>query len=133
MANVQHSSLTGAELHEPKGADSASTGEVYVSDGAGSGAWGLAETLGATKDVTGTDGYVKLPGGVILQWAYTSAASGATVTFPLAFPSACFFVAPIHQGTNGTVNMVINTITHTDFTVYNNIGTVNFRYFAIGY
>lgn len=34
-----HKDLTGAELHEPKGADSASEGDVYVADGAGSGTW----------------------------------------------------------------------------------------------
>ena len=34
-----HKDLTGAELHEPKGADSASDGDVYVADGAGSGTW----------------------------------------------------------------------------------------------
>jgi hypothetical protein len=39
MANVLHSSLTGAELHEPKGANTASQDTVYVSNGAGSGAW----------------------------------------------------------------------------------------------
>lgn len=39
MADVQHASLTGALLHEPKGADTAVANRVYVSDGAGSGAW----------------------------------------------------------------------------------------------
>jgi hypothetical protein len=34
-----HKDLTGAELHEPKGADTASAGDVYVADGAGSGSW----------------------------------------------------------------------------------------------
>src|SRR6476661_275023 len=34
-----HKDLTGAELHEPKGADAASDGDVYVADGAGSGSW----------------------------------------------------------------------------------------------
>lgn len=34
-----HSILTGADLHEPKGADTASVGTVYVSNGAGSGTW----------------------------------------------------------------------------------------------
>jgi hypothetical protein len=32
-----HSTLTGADLHEPKGADTATSGQVYVFDGAGSG------------------------------------------------------------------------------------------------
>jgi len=36
---VQHSSLTGSECHEPKGADTASAGEIFVADGAGSGSW----------------------------------------------------------------------------------------------
>lgn len=39
MATTQHSNLTGAELHEPKGVDSATNKQVYVSDGAGSGSW----------------------------------------------------------------------------------------------
>jgi hypothetical protein len=39
LANIQHSSLTGSEIHEPKGADTAADGDVYVSDGAGSGSW----------------------------------------------------------------------------------------------
>lgn len=43
MANVQHASLTGANLHEPKGADAATANEVYVADGAGSGTWQKAE------------------------------------------------------------------------------------------
>lgn len=36
---VEHSLLTGSSLHEPKGVDSASSGEVYIADGLGSGAW----------------------------------------------------------------------------------------------
>jgi hypothetical protein len=39
MANVAHASLTGANLHEPKGADTAVSGKVYVANGAGSGVW----------------------------------------------------------------------------------------------
>ncbi len=36
---VDHSTLTGAELHECKGADAASANTVRVSDGSGSGTW----------------------------------------------------------------------------------------------
>lgn len=45
MANVAHASLTGANLHEPKGADAASADQVYVSDGAGSGTWTNVSSL----------------------------------------------------------------------------------------
>src|SRR6187402_1454206 len=36
---VEHKDLTGAQLHEPKGADTASSGQVYIANGSGSGAW----------------------------------------------------------------------------------------------
>lgn len=39
MADVEHSALTGASLHEPKGIATASDKEVYVADGAASGAF----------------------------------------------------------------------------------------------
>ncbi len=40
-----HKDLTGADLHEPKGADTATSGKVYVSDGAGSGVWTTASSV----------------------------------------------------------------------------------------
>jgi hypothetical protein len=36
---VAHSALTGADLHEPKGAAAASAGQIYVANGSASGAW----------------------------------------------------------------------------------------------
>jgi len=36
---VVHSTLTGSELHEPKGVDSADHSNIYISDGAGGGSW----------------------------------------------------------------------------------------------
>ena len=39
MANVEHSSLTGSALHEPKGVSTAGSGTIYLADGAGSGSW----------------------------------------------------------------------------------------------
>ena len=54
------------------------------------GLFSLARSLAA-------NGYIKLPGGLIVQWGETSAISqdsGSTaVTFPLAFPTACRAVA----------------------------------------
>jgi hypothetical protein len=45
MANVAHSTLTGANLHEPKGIAAATADKVYISDGAGSGAWTATSTI----------------------------------------------------------------------------------------
>lgn len=39
MANVSHASLSGSNVHEPKGIAGASANQVYVSNGAGSGVW----------------------------------------------------------------------------------------------
>lgn len=39
MTTKAHSTLTGSDLHEPKGAASATSGQVYVANGAGSGVW----------------------------------------------------------------------------------------------
>jgi len=56
MANVEHSSLTGSALHEPKGVATASSGEAYVANGSGSGVWqpihrhlGVATSFSATS------------------------------------------------------------------------------------
>lgn len=52
----------------------------------------------ATSNFTGsnqslsTNGYQKLPGGLIVQWGTTTETT-ATVSFPTAFPTACLFVS----------------------------------------
>ena len=53
MADVQHKDLPDAQLHEPKGASSANAGDVYVSDGAGSGSWATASALGSDTATAG--------------------------------------------------------------------------------
>lgn len=45
MATVAHSTLTGADLHEPKGVASAASNTVYVANGAGSGNWSSAASI----------------------------------------------------------------------------------------
>lgn len=45
MANVAHSSLTGSDLHEPKGVAAAAANKVYVTNGGGSGAFTLISTF----------------------------------------------------------------------------------------
>lgn len=39
MANISHKNLTSNQIHEPKGADTATANKVYVSNGSGSGTW----------------------------------------------------------------------------------------------
>lgn len=49
MATVSHASLTGADLHEPKGIASANSGEVYVANGAGGGVWTNIKNLNTVE------------------------------------------------------------------------------------
>lgn len=52
---AHHKDLTGADLHEPKGAATASAGMVYVADGAGSGAWTAQKSVRVALTRTITD------------------------------------------------------------------------------
>jgi len=76
MTNVAHSALTGASLHEPKGVAAATSGQVYVADGAASGAWttvaGIVFT-GMVADFTtpvAPSGWLELDGTAISTTTY---------------------------------------------------------------
>ena len=69
MATVVHSTLTGTDLHEPKGVASASANQVYRANGSGSGTWGKVgqlnldgvsstTTFGKFVATNGTGGFV---------------------------------------------------------------------------
>jgi hypothetical protein len=44
LADISHKNLTSNQIHEPKGADTATANKVYVSNGSGSGTWKKIET-----------------------------------------------------------------------------------------
>jgi len=78
MANVSHASLTGSNLHEPKGADTAALGTVYVSNGAGGGTWTAIGTSSFTGQVADflapfvPAGWLELDGSVISTSTYSA-------------------------------------------------------------
>lgn len=58
------------------------------------------DTTFMTVGSLATNGYTKLPNGVIIQWGYTTLGSG-TITFPIAFTTACLNASfTIHKTTN---------------------------------
>lgn len=48
MANVQHSSLTDPNIHEPKGITSAAANTLYMANGSSSGSWVAASRMAGT-------------------------------------------------------------------------------------
>ena len=50
---IEHKDMPEAGLHEPKGVSTASSGQVYVGDGAGSGAWKDPELTGQGAATSG--------------------------------------------------------------------------------
>lgn len=95
---IQHSLLTGSNLHEPKGVSGAAAGEVYVADGAGSGAWDNLVAANLDFSALTNGDYVTITAGVpsavtlnnanlvalTVYLADASTASDAWVVSPLA-------------------------------------------------
>lgn len=76
-----HSTLTGADLHEPKGVAAASANAVYVANGAGSGTW---QTL--TTSSLNTSSFFNIN----KQWVTTHIVDIGNTEFTLiVFPRAC--------------------------------------------
>ena len=88
---VQHSVITDPDVHEPKGASTGSVGQIYVSDGAGSGTWDMNYPLTALvveMDITDVaDFYVVAPFACAIEKMYSvisGAIGGADKTFTLS-------------------------------------------------
>jgi len=84
---VLHSALTGADLHEPKGIATATSGQEYVADGAASGAWTTVynRNLGTMNtywpDVTTADPlYIVFPFACTINTITTVLGDGALAT-----------------------------------------------------
>jgi hypothetical protein len=87
MANVQHSTLTGSDLHESKGAASASSGQVAIANGAGSAPFGVLQytQLGATPIPKLQLNNVASTGQAIIKVYTTTAAAGLWSVTPTGF------------------------------------------------
>lgn len=81
-----------------------------------------------------TNGYQRLPGGLILQWGSADAQiAGVTITYPISFPNGVFSVIVTDIATSGTPsNLAVRTRSNNSFVV---VGGNNdyFNWFAIGH
>jgi hypothetical protein len=89
----------------------------------------------------GSNGYQKMPGGLILQWGASTTPAGGTiaVAFPIIFPNALFQVyAADYSVSNGTTNIIgcdAGTVNGCNVYTSDAAGTAqgsNFKWFAIG-
>lgn len=76
---IEHKDIPDAGLHEPKGAVSAASGEVYVSDGVGSGTWKPPQLAGQSSATSGTSPVSDGAGSVTWEQANPSVNYGVVV------------------------------------------------------
>lgn len=119
---VAHSSLTGADLHEPKGVASAAADTVYVANGSGSGTWKKTEA----GDVTVADTGSKFAGtdvetvllelyqlSSIVDGIFEDVSSVETVLLPIPFSCQVLSIKMILAGSITTADATI-TVTRSD-------------------
>lgn len=138
MANILHSTLTGSELHEPKGIDALTGGasdadKVYVSDGAGSGAWTTTSrygelyiTGGATTQALTTVSARLDPGTV---WTENIASGITTTAADGTFTIAADGVYQLHFWISFNTDSVATGTLYTFYYAVN--GTPNARSFSV--
>lgn len=86
----------------------------------------------------GANGYITIPGGIILQWGSTTAvtnSSSTSVSFPLTFTNIFSLQATIVTSDNSTIRFsILNNATTTGFTTTqtNSSHFTNLYWFAVG-
>lgn len=93
-----------------------------------------ADFNGVGRQSLNTNGYQRLPGGLIIQWGVTSgsSSSGTVVTFPVAFPSSCASVV-VSAINRQDYQSNVSSRTATNFIVHNYLQSSPILYIAIGY
>lgn len=113
MANVQHSALTGSDLHECKGADTAPSGTVPVATGGGTAVFqSLSYAQLSNTPITKPQLNGAAPTGQVLIKVYTSTATaGAWSVTPVGFSTIWAVHATAIDATNPTVATVATVST----------------------
>lgn len=130
MANIQHASIPEAHLHESKGVSTATAGQIYITDGLGSGSWinnsrygELYITAGATtQTLSAASAYARLDPGT--EWragissGVTLNATDGTITvletgaYLVSF-WVVFLTAALAAGTRYSFRYAVNGTTST--------------------
>lgn len=117
-----HKDLTGADLHEPKGVAAASSGQVYVANGSGSGVWikgaaGNTTIVDTSNRFTGTDVEAALnelyEGAELVLGLFTDVSNPSTVLVPIPYSTQIVSIDFILGGAITVANSTL-TITRSD-------------------
>lgn len=122
----------------------ASTAEAqaYASDAVALTPLKMQQAMRGSNVSLSTNGYQKLPSGLIIQWGETGSISNngtLAVTFPISFPSSCYSI--VASGTenqiipNNVAQTAINitNLTRSGFTACNDTSPQSARWIALGY
>lgn len=96
----------------------------------------LVAALQGGNQSLAANGYQKLPGGLIIQWGYSTAGQTETVvTFPVAFPTACRSIVLGNYGLSSTSTEPIacRIISTTQFGISSTLNGDAAYWFAIGH
>ncbi|GMX60822.1 hypothetical protein Elgi_07990 [Paenibacillus elgii] len=81
-----------------------------------------------------TNGYQKLPSGLVLQWGAASISNSGTVTFPVAFPNYVMHIFGQVETSAASQTVGIGSYTNTQFSAWTVAGSQQtIHWFAIGY
>lgn len=82
------------------------------------------------------NGYVKLPGGLIIQWGTGSIAvdgNGQSITYPIPFPNGVLSLHAQSLAGASVITMSVQIVDVRYFNIWAGVGTPGFTWIAIGY
>jgi len=146
----QNSTFNGTFVNNPTSLTTEPSGIVYVTenkiwhtgnDGSGSGLdadllRGLPADFTASK---ATNGYQKLPSGLIIQWGISpniGIGMAQTITFPIAFPNACLNAQASDQGSGEDTSVGVFSLSSSSIGLVvpvNDTAARTYYWMAIGY
>lgn len=139
LSNRPSGSTVSGTLIVNQGVDTSARSQILIDtvdrmwirygDSDGWNSWNEVTTIDSFTQLLATEGYAKLPNGLIFQWGVTATGTSGTETFPIVFPNACFGVQIANNSTNSSG--FVSSFNKTSF-VWANSTTVTNHYLAIG-
>lgn len=95
---------------------------------------GLAAALQGTNQSLAANGYQRLPGGLILQWIFTTplGTQGAASVWPIAFPTNCLFALVFCNNGNSPQTVSLGAKTTTTVTAFAGAVPTSIGFIGIG-